>query len=243
VFHVEQNKTLSEAASTHDLKLDPGQVATLNAFAYAIEAAAGKFNLTGHHGIEAIITNLIISSILPLKTLNVPRGTKFCDLGTGAGVPGVPLGVYRNDLRGVLVDSSRKKIEFVQDFCKKADVKNITALQARVEDMGKDDAFRESCDFVLSRAMSKVFAAIELAAPLVKVGGFIYIYSNQERKSLHPEIRSHANELGLAAADEADYHVLGIEENGLLFLKKRGTGIKYPRKYAAIIREANRIHE
>lgn len=135
-------------------------------------------NITGFNSIEAIYKELIVKSITPLQNLNVPRGTTFVDIGTGAGIPGLALLLYFHGMvNGLLIDSNNKKIQFVKEAVKKFDLHNYcTIIHGRAEDLAHDIHYREKFDFVISRAFAHPYMAIEYGLPFVKVGGFYYIY-------------------------------------------------------------------
>jgi 16S rRNA (guanine527-N7)-methyltransferase len=226
------------AASAWGLSLDSGQARTLSAYAQAVERANRLFNLTGCSSVQEIITTLVVGSILPLKDLSVPRGTIFCDMGTGAGVPGLVFALYRPDLRAVLIDSAEKKLKFIVDFCCSHAIDTVSVRLGRVEELARASDLRESFDFVLSRAMAAPYVALELGASLVKEGGFVYIYARANNESLHPAVVGHAESLGLVSANRA---VWGLGNAGFAFAKSAPLNERYPRRYAVIAREAEKL--
>ncbi|GAB4220443.1 MAG TPA: 16S rRNA (guanine(527)-N(7))-methyltransferase RsmG [Spirochaetota bacterium] len=135
-------------------------------------------NITGLKDTESIYNELILGSITPLKHVNVPRGTSFIDIGTGAGIPGIPLLLYfGGNIKGVLVDSNNKKIKFLLNAINTLGINDIvTVIQGRVEEIAKEKAYRDSFDFAVARAFAHPLMALEYGLPFVKPGGWLYIY-------------------------------------------------------------------
>lgn len=238
---MEHADKLKEILNEAGVIIDDTVAVALARFGMQVLRENSQFNLTGYKNINDILKRLIAESIIPLEKVNVPRGTVFCDLGTGAGVPGVPLAVLRQDMQAVLVDSSAKKCDFIDRIYAELGLDNAVAVNARAEEVGRDPQYREVFGLVVSRAMGSPYIVIETGGPLVSPGGLLYIYSLLFPEELHPECVLHARELGLEAVQSADYERFGVRKEGLLFIKKRSVPEKYPRRFAVIKREAGRI--
>jgi 16S rRNA (guanine527-N7)-methyltransferase len=201
-----------------------------------------KFNLTGHKNLLDIIDNHIVKSLIPVKDLNVPRGTLFADIGTGAGIPGIPLAIKYGESKGILFDSNHKKINFINRTAAHLGITNVNAVAGRVEEICREADYRESFDMVFSRAMSDIYTISELGAPLLKVGGLLFLFSKEpkeskDKKELGDNIIEHIDNLGLSMGNLAP-----IEHNMemLIFRKIKKTDKKYPRRISAIKRMAVR---
>ncbi len=150
----------------------------LDAYTHLIYEYNQSINITGLKDIESIYSELVIESIEPLKNIDVPRGTLFVDIGSGAGIPGIPLLLfYGENMKAVLIDANNKKIKFLE---KAIDVLGISArvtlIQGRAEELAYQKAYRDSFDFAVSRAFAHPLMALEYGLPFVKVGGWMYIY-------------------------------------------------------------------
>lgn len=205
-------------------------------YAEMIHETNRKFNLTGHKSIDEIITNLIIGSLDPFISLHVPRGTVFADIGTGAGIPGIPLAVYCENWNGICIDSNNKKVSFVDSAIKDCLIDNLTVCYGRLENLAREQ-MRDAFEYVFSRALGELFFVIEVGAPLLKIGGMLYIYSNVTPEHLPEPVRMHSQQLGLSLLEHAGYGNYGIRENGLVFLKTKETNKRYPRNMTAIRRD------
>jgi 16S rRNA (guanine527-N7)-methyltransferase len=210
----------------------------LQSFADNIFKYNNKFNLTGHQTIEKIHTDLIMESIRPILELDVPRGTSFADMGTGSGIPGIPLAIILPHTSGILIDSNMKKINFINKFVKNSSISNIKALCGRIEELGHAVDLRESFDIVFSRAFNDIYITIELGASLVKENGFIYIYSNVKSNELCNEILNHIKKLGLSL--ELNHSEYNISDAGIILKKIAPLEEKYPRKFSVLKRESKK---
>ena len=149
------------------------------------------------------------------------------DVGTGAGFPGLPLLIFRPDLKVTLMDSLQKRLVFLEAVCKELKLK-AELVHARAEDAGQNPKYREKFDVALTRAVSALPVLCELTLPLVKVGGTSIAYKGDSAE----ELAASGNALSVlhATAERvvipADY---GARE--LVILTKNGTTPKqYPRK-------------
>ena len=93
------------------------------------------------------------------------------DVGTGAGFPGIPLKILRDDITVILVDSLNKRIKFLDEVIEKLDLKNIQTIHARAEEFGQNKKYREKFDIATSRAVANLATLSEYLLPLVKVNG------------------------------------------------------------------------
>ena len=111
--------------------------------------------------------SLTISKIIDLKEEN-----SLCDLGSGAGFPGIVIKIFYPDLNIKLVDSLNKRINFLNDVIDKIGLNEARAIHFRAEDAGKDKALREKFDIATARAVADLAVLAEYALPFVKVGGY-----------------------------------------------------------------------
>jgi len=241
-FHVEHFGNKPEQLSK-TYSLDMEQIEKLKLYALQIFNENRKYNLTGHKSPDEIFTNLIEGSLLPLPGLNVPRGTYFADLGTGAGIPGIPISIFLKESIGVLFDSNIKKIRFIKEAAGKCGIQGITAVSCRIEEAGRDPEYRGSFDWVFSRAMADLYIASEMAAPLLKAGGFLYLYSRDMELAENINVKKHLGELGLEIMAGAgnDTKEPGKKAEGILLKKVTSCGERFPRRITAIKRDRDKI--
>ncbi|MHB8073472.1 16S rRNA (guanine(527)-N(7))-methyltransferase RsmG [Desulfosporosinus fructosivorans] len=129
-----------------------------------------RINLTRITEPHEVILKHFIDSMVLGKFIN---GLTFADLGTGAGFPGVPLKILRPDLDIVLMDSLKKRLDFLDVVIQALDLKGIKTVHARVEDFGRNVHYRGHFDTVSSRAVARLPVLLEYALPVLKVNGLL----------------------------------------------------------------------
>lgn len=158
----------NEKLKENDIKISEDQMNNFILYMDNLIEWNKKINLTAIKEEEDIIVKHFIDSILIEKEIS---GDKLIDIGSGAGFPGIPLKIVRNDLDVTLIDSVNKKVLFMQDSIDKLKLDNIVAVHCRAEDYAHDKQFRESFDVATSRAVSNMSTLVEYMLPFVKVGG------------------------------------------------------------------------
>ena len=128
----------------------------------------------------------------PTPDTQHPTPYQVIDIGTGAGFPGLPIAIAQPNWHVTLLDSTRKKLDFVSQLLERLHIANATTLVERVEQIGRDRVYREQYDLVLVRAVGAASICVEYALPLVKIGGLAVLYRGQwleaEAKELAPVV-------------------------------------------------------
>ena len=157
------------------------------------------------------------------------RPWKVLDVGSGNGIPGIPAAIAVPDWDVYLLDSDNKKCGFLDTFCTFNAIKNVRTIASRAEVYGHGK-MRESYDVVFSRALGKLPVALELASPLLKVGGILIVPHGTSWATELQKSKKAMEELGIALKDKKSYS-LGDNTvfTALLFEKVHSTPEKYPR--------------
>lgn len=129
-----------------------------------------KVNLTAIRDRKGIIQKHLIDSVLPLTLFDVKDSSRVLDIGTGAGFPAVPMMIYRTDLKFTLLDSQRKRTDYLSLLSKQLGL-NPLIVQARAEEIGNRPPFKSSFDIVTARAVSDIPTLLKYSAPFLKSGG------------------------------------------------------------------------
>ena len=141
-------------------------------FAHLVAEKNKTVNLISRKDVESIIENHIFISAYITKFLP-DKVTRFLDIGTGGGFPGIPLAIMRPELRGVLADSTGKKIDAVKEFIDKLKLSNVVAENARVENPEFIEKYKGTFDLVVSRAVVPIIILFRYTLPLMKEKAFI----------------------------------------------------------------------
>lgn len=151
---------------------DPMKIERLAYFAELVAEKNEKVNLISRKDVESIIENHIFLSSYITKYLP-EKCTHFLDIGTGGGFPGIPLAIMRPEAKGVLVDSTSKKVDAVKEFVDRLKLSNVTVINDRVESQEFLSQYSESFDLIISRATVPLIILLRYALPLVKEKAFL----------------------------------------------------------------------
>jgi len=143
------------------------QLERLATFAGLVAEKNEAINLISRKDVESIIENHVFISSLITKFIP-ERCTSFLDIGTGGGFPGIPVAIMRPELRGVLVDSVKKKMDAVTEFIDKLKLNNVKAECTRVEDGEFIGKYENKFDLIVSRATVPLIVLLRYAFPLIK---------------------------------------------------------------------------
>src|SRR5215207_3801958 len=154
------------------IALKPSQLASLSAYADLL-AGYEYVNVIGTRDPRKVVAEHLSDSLSCLLIGNLWSSRSVIDVGTGGGLPGVPLAISRPDLRVTLLEATEKKVRFLDYTKRRIGLRNLDLIQGRVEDEGKKAAHRETFDLALARALAELPVVVEYCAPLVRVGGEI----------------------------------------------------------------------
>lgn len=185
--------------------------------------------------IKHILDSLSIFNIKILKEGGLQE-KKIIDIGTGGGLPGIPIAIFLPESKIFLVDKSKKKTDFLRETIEKLDLKNIIVITDRAEELSRKASFREEFDIVIARAVTKFNILLEIAIPFCTINGKIIFYKS---KKVFEEIKEHSeamSKLGGEFEELYDVEVPDLEgfRTFLILKKEKRTPLKYPRNFALI---------
>jgi len=151
---------------------DEYQLERLANFASLVAHKNEKVNLISRKDILKIIENHVFISAF-ISEFIPQRATKFLDIGTGGGFPGIPLAIARPNLKGVLVDSTSKKIDAVHEFTSKLKLNNVIVENYRVESEEFKQKYANTFDLIISRATVPFIILLRYSLPLIKEKAYI----------------------------------------------------------------------
>lgn len=198
-----------------------------------------KINLTAIVEDEQIVKKHFIDCIKIFKCSPLKEAKSIIDIGTGAGFPGIPIKIIKNDINVVLLDSLNKRINFLNEVINKIELKNIYTIHGRAEDFSRKSEYREKSDAVVSRAVANLAVLSELCIPYVKVGGY---FVAMKGPSVEEEIKDGKNAVSILGGKIDDIIKIEIENSdlnhNLVVIKKvKETPKVYPRKAGTAVKK------
>lgn len=215
-----------------EVELDEAALPRLAGYLDVLLEANQRFNLTAVRERDAAWRRHVIDSLTLAPGLaDLPADAAVIDVGSGGGLPGVPLAIARPDLRVTLLEATGKKARFLQECVDKLPLPNATVIQSRAETLGQDKAHRERYDLAVCRAIGPVGELLEYALPLLKVGGLLLAMKGPKAEA---ELAAAADALAVLGAGELAVFAAYPEGFGLDTVivsvrKERATPRKYPR--------------
>jgi 16S rRNA (guanine527-N7)-methyltransferase len=143
------------------------------AFVDLLLAANEHRNLTRVVEPAAVARDHLLDAIAALPRLDALAPASVMDIGSGGGIPALPLALARPTLHWTLVEATRSKAAFLREAATTLGLSNVDVLAERAEDVGRDAGLREAADLVIARACAPLPVLAELALPLLRVGGML----------------------------------------------------------------------
>jgi len=226
------NTFTDSVKSVSGISLTGSQIRIFEEYEDSLLEANRRFNLTAITNREEIRIKHFLDSLSCLKAMKVQPGMRVIDIGTGAGFPGIPLKVVAPGIQLTLVESTGKKADFCRALVERLQLRDVTVLHARAEEVGRDPAHREQYHWSVARAVADLSILAEYLLPLVKLGGHVLA---QKGESGPAEVQSAAKAvqlLGGTVENIAPVELPGIAEVRYLIVirKSAATPPQYPRR-------------
>lgn len=185
-------------------------------------------NLTGITEEKEVYLKHFYDSLTIAKVIDLTKEKSLCDVGSGAGFPGMVLKIVFPNLKVTLVDSLNKRIKFLTEVANELNLKDIALVHARAEDFAKNN--REKFDVVTARAVAPINVLLEYCLPLIKVGKyFIALKGNISQEIIL--LNNSLTKIGGKLINSQEF-LLPIENSNrslLVITKENPTSKKYPR--------------
>lgn len=189
-------------------------------------------NLTRITDIDEIISEHFLDSLSIIGLPATEEASRIMDIGTGPGFPGIPLKIYYPEKDMVLLDSQKKKVDFLDAVVDKLNLEGIETIHGRAEDIARERGYREGFDLVVSRAVASLPVLLEYAMPFVRVGGTFIAYKGP---NVYDEIKEAQNAMDLLGAEICDVKEVAVpysDKTHILLIIDKITKIDnmYPRR-------------
>lgn len=224
-------KFLKESAEKSGILLTEEMLGKFAIFYKDLLETNKTLNLTAITEMEDVVLKHFIDSMAVSIFYDISEKSVI-DVGTGAGFPGIPLAILYPSAKFVLLDSLKKRLNFIEKILEKCEIKNVELIHGRAEDFGRESKYREQFDFCLSRAVAVMPVLLELCTPFVKVGGkFISYKSGRLEEELEVAARA-IKILNCRLVSEHEYQLPGSDLFRVYaaFEKEKNTPKKYPRQ-------------
>lgn len=220
-------ESLKEKALKYGLELTGEEVKKFEIFREMLKKYNNEFNLTAICDDEGINEKHFIDSLLGVEMFT--KNSTVAEIGSGGGFPSLPLKIVREDLSFTLIEATGKKCRYLEKVINELGLKNMTVINGRAEEIGKDPAYRERFDHATARAVASLNILSEYCMPFVKTGGSFIAYkgnADAEIEEGRNAVKILGGEIGkIKSADLPD----GSERKIIEIVKKSKTPVLYPR--------------
>ena len=217
-----------------NIEINEEQLNQLNIYYELLIEYNKVMNLTGITEKEQVYLKHFYDSLTISKILNLKEEESLCDIGTGAGFPGIVLKIFYPNLKVTLVDSLNKRINFLNEVIKELNLENIEAIHARMEEYARINI--NKFDVVTARAVAQMHFLLEVAIPMLKINKyFIAMKGNLENEKDYSYALDKLNSTQINIKE----FKLPIEESNrtlIKIIKNKTTSKLFPRKYNEIKR-------
>jgi 16S rRNA (guanine527-N7)-methyltransferase len=225
------------ADAARALVLDLTDVAVKGLLAYRdlLAASAREFNLTSVREPEAIERRHLLESLAFGRLIEqhglLPEGAKVLDVGTGAGLPGLPLKLAWPSLRMTLMEATGKKCRFLELVIARLGLEGIDVVEARAEELAHDPKHRAAYDLVVARAVAPLPVLLEYTLPYLRLGGHLAATKGSAARSELEASTPARDALGGAIVATPTLETPeGLPQTVVIIEKVRETPERYPRR-------------
>ncbi len=189
-------------------------------------------NLTGITEQRDVYIKHFLDSVAIFKNGYIMDDISIIDVGTGAGFPGIPYKICNPNIKLTLLDSLKKRINFLKEVGSSIGFEDIEYIHGRAEDFGQNLNYREKYDIATARAVASLPVLLELCVPYIKVGGFFICLKGPNVENEIEESKNAMKILGVKLVEKIDVQLPDeeLKHNILVFKKLEKTTKKYPRK-------------
>ena len=212
-------------------KLNNKQIDNFQKFYTLLQEWNYKIDITKIVDEDEVYIKHFLDSLLITKSGVIEKNQKIIDVGTGGGFPGIPLKIYNDSLSFTLLDSLKKRINFLDIVKEDLKLENIENLHGRAEEIARKEEYREKYDVATSRAVANLQTLLEYCLPFVKVGGYFIAMKGPNFKEELKDSKGAIKILGGVLDKVIEYELpLSLGQRSLIVIKKiKATPHRFPR--------------
>jgi 16S rRNA (guanine527-N7)-methyltransferase len=224
------NTLLFDETKKNGMELSDKQIAQFNLYYELLTAKNKVMNLTAITEYNDVVKKHFIDSMMISRVLDMKKINSLCDVGTGAGFPGIPLKIVYPHLHLTLVDSVGKRVNFLSEVVEKLDLEDVEAIHSRTEDLAHNSKYREKYDLVTARAVASMNVLSEYCIPYAKIGGYFAAYKSGNIEEEIENAKNAVKTLGGKIEKTDMFELYEMGRSIVLIRKVNSTPKIYPRK-------------
>lgn len=229
---MEMKKYLDEEFKNAGLTISETQLQQFLSYYKLLVEWNKVMNLTAITDYKEVVIKHFVDSIIIYRYLDLSKALKVIDIGTGAGLPGIPLKIVFPNLNITLLDSLKKRISFLNTVIDQLGLDCINTIHGRTEDIAKKTEYREQYDICVSRAVANLSTLSEYCIPYVKVGGCFMAYKSGNSEEEIDVSKKSIKVMGGKINKVEQFYIPGTDISRCIVMvdKLHNTDFKYPRK-------------
>ena len=224
------NTLLFDETKKNGMELSDKQIAQFNLYYELLTAKNKVMNLTAITEYNDVVKKHFIDSMMIYRVLDIKKINSLCDVGTGAGFPGIPLKIVYPHLHLTLVDSVGKRVNFLSEVVEKLGLEDVEAIHSRTEDLAHNSKYREKYDLVTARAVASMNVLSEYCIPYAKIGGYFAAYKSGNIEEEIENAKNAVKTLGGKIEKTDMFELYEMGRSIVLIRKVNSTPKIYPRK-------------
>lgn len=224
---------LREGVASLHVHLESDQEEKILTFVQLLHRTNKRYNLTGFAGEKEILIEGVLDSLTACALSDILKESRsLIDVGTGGGIPGIPLKIVYPALQLTLLEATAKKCHFLEEATRILELEGVQVLCGRAEVVAHDPAFREQYTLATARALGELREILELTIPFVQPGGFALYYKGRNAQR---EIEKAQNALDVLRSTIVTLREVsvpcGFRKTTLVLVRKEApTPPQYPRR-------------
>ena len=227
---MDYNTLLFDESKKHGTELNEIQIAQFNLYYELLTEKNKVMNLTAITEYNDVVKKHFIDSMMISRIVDMRKISTLCDVGTGAGFPGIPLKIVYPHIHLSLVDSVGKRVNFLSEVVEKIGLEDVETIHSRTEDLAHNQKYRGKYDLMTARAVASMNVLSEYCIPYAKIGGYFAAYKSGNIEEELNNAQNAVTTLGGKIEKTDVFDLYGMGRSIVLIRKVKGTPKVYPRK-------------